>query len=512
MDIERPVERRGPDSAFVSGVGFNGAAQVMPLLTMFALTPYLIRTLGLDGFGVWSLLSAFLATLMMLDGGVGASLSRFFALRRAAASKGDIGRLITGSLLLFLVLGVAVSGLGVGLAPLLVSHLKIPQGLRHDSVTVLRSLGPLLFLALATDSATSLLQACDRFRALAGATLISCLVYAVGVLALVRDGHALLMLVVVTAVRYVVLLVVALFLAKGEVEWASPIVPGRALRREFFRYALPMQASALTAIFNGETDALVIGALLPIRYVGLYAVANQAATALRSFPLYAFPPILVRMTTAYHEDGLAGAVDEFHRLQRRWLAGVLGYGAVATAAVSFGIEAWLGYGYRTSGVMAVVLTGAYTVQVAATGIRTCFVRAVGRPGLETRYSLAAMGVNVALTIPFALLFGAVGVVTATALGLVLGSLYFIRLCRQVAALNEQLPSSRWLLATATAAAVTVLGELVVRRIDLHGGPALVLAGLPALVGLALTIVVGGEHLHLAELRRPARLQSRPDGA
>ncbi len=490
-------------STLGAAVGFSGLAQVMPLFATFATTPFLLRTLGLDVFGVWSLLGALLGTLTILDGGVGASLSRFYTLHGGRGNKADVGRLVSGSLLLFVALGALITAVGYVSAPFLVRALTIPRGVRDDAVAALRCVGPLVTLALISDSAVSLLQATSRFRALAGVTFTSCAVYVLGVVLFVGSSRSLLMLVAVTALRYTVLLVGGFAAAAREFALQRPFVPGVAVRQEFRRYALRMQLSGVTFVVNGETDALVIGAVLPVRYVGLYMVGYQAATALRSLPLYAFPPILTQMTSVFARRGVAGAAGEFHRLQARWLPMVLGYGAVATSAVGFGVEAWLGPGYGTSSVVAILLTAGYMVQVATTGMRTCFVRSVGRPGLETRYSLGAMALNLVLTIPFAVLFGAVGVVAATTAGLVVGSLYFVRLCGRVADLHDQFVSPRWVLAVGLAVTVTIAGELLVRRTGMHGMLALLVSGGPALVGLTIVAV----HQFGLRLPRVRRLRS-----
>ena len=60
-------------------IGFNGLAQLAPIVVAFAITPLLLDRLGLDAFGVWSLALVILSTLTALDGGVSASLARFFA-------------------------------------------------------------------------------------------------------------------------------------------------------------------------------------------------------------------------------------------------------------------------------------------------------------------------------------------------------------------------------------------------------------------------------------------------
>lgn len=419
-----------------AGVGWSAIAQAAPLLVNVALTPYLIRRLGLDRFGVWSLILLLLWTLTSLDGGVSASLARFYALCQARGDRAGTGRLVLGSLALFTALGVLLTGLCVLLAPA-ASSLHIPPQLRGEAVEVLRLLGPLVTLALVTNSATSLLQATARFRGLAGVTVGSCAVYAAGVVLVVGHGGSLTALAAVTALRFVVLLVGGFVLGARHVAIRRPLLPPSNERREFGGYALRMQLSGLTVFFNGEIDAFVTAAVLPIRFVGIYAAGLQVASAVRSLPLYAFPPVLTRMTTGFAQHGLPGAVREFHLLQPRWVAAVLTYGAVSTVAVVFAVPVWLGPGLWLSGVVAATLLVGYTVHVALTGMRTCLVRAIGRPGLETRYSWLATLINSALTVPLALLFGVVGVVAATAVGLVAGSLYFVVLCGRVTDLRPQ---------------------------------------------------------------------------
>ncbi|WP_370081512.1 polysaccharide biosynthesis C-terminal domain-containing protein [Streptacidiphilus sp. MAP12-16] len=471
-----------------TGVGYSAIAQAAPLLVNVALTPYLIRHLGLDRFGVWSLILLLLWTFTSLDGGVSASLARFYAFHGARGDRTGTGRLVLGSLALFTALGLLLSGLCVLLAPA-ASLLHIPPQLRGEAVEVLRFLGPLVTLALVTNSATSLLQANARFRGLAGVTLCSCAVYAAGVVLVIGHGGSLTALAAVTALRFVVLLAGGFVLAARHVAIHRPLLPPSRERRDFGGYALRMQLSGLTVFLNGEIDAFVIAAVLPIRFVGIYAAGLQAASAVRSLPLYAFPPILTRMTTGFARHGLPGAVREFHRLQSRWLPAVLAYGAVSTAAVVFAVPVWLGPGLRLSGVVAATLLAGYTVHVALTGMRTCLVRAIGRPGLETRYSWFATLVNTALTVPLALLFGVVGVVAATAVGLVAGSLYFVVLCGRVAELHRQPIPGRWVLAIALAVLVAVAGELPIVGTGWHGTVPFMLAGLPAAAGLSVAAIL-----------------------
>jgi O-antigen/teichoic acid export membrane protein len=308
--------------------------------------------------------------------------------------------------------------------------------------------------------------------------------YAAAAFVLLRPGDPVSVLVWVLAIRYVAGLIVGFALAGRLVRLRRPLLPSRAERAAFLAYAGRMQLSSITSFLNGEVDALVVAALLPVRYVGLFAAAHQVATAARSLPLFAFPPLLTTFANSFAQRGEPGALAEFVRIQSRWLPVVLGYTVVATSAAAFVVPIWLGDGFQLAGVIAAILTFGYGLHVALTGIRTCFARSIGQPGLETRYSIFSTIVNVMLTVPLALIFGVVGVVIATAVALTSASVYFVWLCRPFG-VRDRLPALRWWPAIALAGCVTAAGEAGVRSLDWHGPLAVAAAGVPALLGLAL---------------------------
>jgi O-antigen/teichoic acid export membrane protein len=355
----RHRRRKPPRSGLLTGIGLNGLSQVLPLLANFVMMPYLIKVLGVDGFGVWSLVLVFLATLTTLDGGVGASLARFFAIHAARSDREGATRLLMGSIVVFALVAAAVTALALPLAPMVVSHLHMGPQLREQAVVTFRWLGLLVGLALVSESAVAMLQANQRFLALTCTIGVSSLAYAIAVVLGLHPGDPLVTLVWLTAFRYVAIIVCGFGAASRHLRLTRPLLPGRTERAEFRRYAVRMQLSSLTSFFNGEIDALIIAALFPVRYVGLYAAGYMAASVARSLPLYAFPPILTRLAGVFARRGLPGAQDEFEAVQANWLPAVLGYGAVATCAVGFGVPIWLGSAYRLAGAIGAVLMVGY---------------------------------------------------------------------------------------------------------------------------------------------------------
>jgi O-antigen/teichoic acid export membrane protein len=483
--MTRPPGAQPRRAALAAPVGFNGIAQLAPVVVTLAVTPLLLHRLGLNRYGIWSLALVILTTLTALDGGISASLARFFAVHAAEGGRAESARLLLASLLFSVGVGLVLTAVAIVLAPALVGLLDVPPHLAGEAAFVLRWLPALVVLALTADSTGALLEGTGRFRALAGTMIASSGSFAVAVVILVQPGAHLRALMLAAAVRYAVMVAAGLGLARNHLAIQRPLLPSRAAVRELGRYASRMQFSAVTGFVNSQLDAFVIAALLPVRYVGLYNLGFQAAAAARSLPLYVFAPVLTRLTTCFRSEGRAETAREFERLERRWLPAVLGYGVVTVVAIGFAVPIWLGDRYGLSGVVATMLFSCYIVHVALTGMRTCFVRAIGRPGLEARYSLVWTVGNSVLTVPLTIVAGVVGVVGATAITGIVASLYFVALCARTEGLAVVMPDKRWLLLAAVAAGVTLCGELAILRLDVHGFPALGVAAVPALIGLAV---------------------------
>ena len=200
-------------------------------------------------------------------------------------------------------IGLVLSAAMYPLAPGIVGLLSIPAGLEGEATMVLRLVPALASLAIMGESTSAILVGHGRFKTLAVALWSSAGVFAVAVVVLVEPGAHLGALMLATALRFVVQIVASLALAARNISIRWPFLPSMATAREVGGYSSRMQLSAITGFVNEEMDALVIAALLPVKYVGLFQIGQQVASAVRSIPLYAFAPLLTRLTTIFRVEG-----------------------------------------------------------------------------------------------------------------------------------------------------------------------------------------------------------------
>lgn len=480
-------------------IGWNSLGSLVALVAQLLLTPFLLGQLGVDRYGLWALIVVIITSISVIDGGVGASLAFFFSKHRGTGDAGATARLATTSLLLFAAFGALVT-LAFGAAmPVVLAAADVSDSLRREALSLRLLVGPLLGVGLLTSVFTALLAAHHRYRAIGLIATARATALVGGSIALLGGGG-------LRTVALVSLGAAGVAFVLSVVAGGRLLDPGRAgllrpeERRSLWAYASRMQLSGLTSLVSVQLDALLIGLLLPVRYVGIYTIGANVALALRAIPMFALGPVFTHLAQRFAVGGLDAAAGEYRRANHAWCGAVAGYAATVTAAVGFAVHAWLGPSHAQSAAVAVVVFAGYGVNLL-TGAGTSFVRAIGRPGLETRYALWSSAVNVVLTVPCGLLFGLYGIIGATAAGTAFASLYFFRLLRERVPENLGSPWPAFRPAGVLAAvAVTLLGEIILWR-HAPAGPgvfAAVLTGLPAAVGLAVvafgarrTLVGGG---------------------
>lgn len=479
----------GPRTAIFSGLSWNTAAQLALVLINLGLTPFLLERLGVDRYGLFALLASFRGLLSNLDGGLGPTATRYFAVyagaddRRATASL-----LLTMSLLVTAVVGSVAAVVAI-FAPDIALLMHGAPGLHESATMLLRDFMPLLLVAALRNVLQRVMSAGHRWAYLNVSQIAGTAIYAVLAVVLVAEGYGLIGLLWACVGQEAVLVITSLFDSRRFVGLRDfRLLPWKETRR-LIHYASRVQVAAIASSFNIEIDALIVGAIFPLRYVAFYSIGSNFATQLLGVPMNAVAPIGVTLSRTYGRAGLSGTLGQFAGIQRTWVRTVAALPLVGAASAYFGIYRWLGSGERLAGLVAVILLVGRGASLWSQ-VMDALGKSVERPGLESRYLGLGMVINLVITVPLALTIGMLGVPLGTAIAELVSRLYFVRIARRdlgadLRSFLAEVPK----LAVLAAVGVTALLELPAFRFAPHGPAGLIICAVPAVVGLAVYAVL-----------------------
>lgn len=242
-------------------------------------TPIMLNALGASEYGVYSVATAVISFLTMLDLGFGQTLVRFYVKYKAESRQEKADRCAGTFLLMYLALGLLALAIGLGLAnsflPLLFGQKFTLQELETLRV-VLSILVVNLACSFPLSVFSSLITAHERF-AMAKLALIANTVFTYGgILIVLLQGYKSVAMATVTTV---VSIAIKLFLAwycvgkmKVRITFGKP---DRTMLKSIFAFSFFIFLNILIDQLYASTDKFLLGALCGTTAVTVYTVGVQ---------------------------------------------------------------------------------------------------------------------------------------------------------------------------------------------------------------------------------------------
>lgn len=482
-------------SALVSGTGWQAVGQLAPLVVNLVLTPYIIAGLGLALYGVFLLVSALQVFMSTFDGGIGPSASRYFAILAGRDDKAGMTRLLVSLSGVVWAASLVVCGAAFWFAPQIVGFFPATHADTVGAVFLLRVLCVTLAVAQWRSLFASVLWAHNSFVITSISALVGHLVYAVGLVVTIETGAGLQGIAWTLAAQQVQVTLFFIPPALRYLSWSGVGFIGRRELVDFFAYAWKVQLSGMINAYGLQGDMLIVGKLRPDS-LGLFGPGATFAQQLRQVPYNAYVPMQSLIGRAVGEKGAAAAVEDFVRVQRLWVVGVTGWIAVGVPASYVGVNAWLDLGSSLPGaVAAILLFGHLFWLLAVTPLIWCLC--LGHSGVQLRYGLITLVLNVALTIALIIPFGVIGTVAATTLSQWAATAYLTRVASRdlevpVPVPWREIPWGAALLAAVCSTVVVAAVDRLIGTVIPHGPVGLLACGLAAgpVAGLYVVRTVG----------------------
>lgn len=403
------------------------------LLTTVVMTPVLVNGLGKTGYGVWSLVLTFVLYLQLLEFGFAKSTTRAVAQHEALGDRGSVRRVITTSVVMLTVPGLAALAGGLILAAVFSSLFDLDPALAGPARVICVLFAFAMALSIPSDTFGATLAGLQRYDLLNATRIATTVAEALGAFLVLRLGGGLVALGAVTVA-------IGLGGQLGRLVAASRLV-GDVLStpRRFDRSMVKPLASGSVWFFVAEfaqvvvsgIDTVVVGLVIGVPEAAVYAVALKLALlserAVRPATVNFFPATAALSARA-DRFALLGSVTAGTRISLG-LAMPLCLVLVLLARPT--IEAWVGPDFADAAPVVVFLAAAGALR-AMTGAGVLALQGMGYIRYPAIVAAGEAVLNLVLSVLLASTIGIGGVALATLLAAAIAQLAVVPyLCQKV---------------------------------------------------------------------------------
>jgi O-antigen/teichoic acid export membrane protein len=256
----------------------NWFGLIAEVVVALFLTPFIVSSLGLAVYGIWSLVNTLIGYLGLIDLGIRSSVGRYINHYLARRDDQRVGEVVSTSLLFLSAMSLVV----LGIAYLVGIHFgtlfpKTPPALLADVAFLLPIMALNLWLAFVIAIFRNVLAALDRFDIANGINLVILAVRTLGVILVLQAGHGIYGLACVTLAANA-LLAGGMLIAASRRYPALEVSPALANRQRFteiWRFGLTAFVTRSATQLVYQSGQVVVMYFLGPAAVGIYSIATM---------------------------------------------------------------------------------------------------------------------------------------------------------------------------------------------------------------------------------------------
>ncbi|HAL61301.1 MAG TPA: hypothetical protein DCP08_02715 [Chloroflexi bacterium] len=405
---------------------FNSIGRFWSLLVTLLLTPYVVSKLGVERFGVWSLILVIVSYFGLLDLGTGAAFVKYISEHKTKGEEKAINEVVTTGFVFFTFLAIMV------LVPFwlwggsLLNLLRIPSALLEEARFVLG----VAFITLCLSNTFSVFQALilglQRMEATNAIVIITSLPRIGGTFLVLQLGYGLKGLILneaAVSLLAALLLLIVSFRLLPTLQLRPAFFKVRSLR-QLLSYGSKVQVSRLAELASSQADKLLLGYFLGVRPVAFYELGYKIVYTGKVLPRILTSAIMPAASQLATQEDIEALRELYYRASKYLALASAPITAFLISSAPLVMSTWMGPGYQISALVIQSLALGHLVHLL-TGVGTMIARGIGKPEVETRYTLLLLVMNTVLSVGLIAKIGFLGALVATPLSLIVSSSYFI---------------------------------------------------------------------------------------
>lgn len=271
-----------------------GSARFINLLCSLVLVPFVIQTIGLTQFGIWTILSTIASIFLLLDLGLTGSYLKFISHHYTTKDFDRLNAVINSGFLFNIFLYGPILLVAFLLRRPLYTLLNIGPSVSGETDLIFAGVLLVVLITMASSSYASVLRSIQRLEIFSIIFSTAILIKTVLIVFLLSRGLELKGLLLgelffVSSVNFT------------SIYCARRLVPSMRINLRLFRfqelkemiqYGVKLQVSQVAYVVNQHTDKLLLSNLLNPASVALYQVAQQIANLLKVVTSFVLPVVL----------------------------------------------------------------------------------------------------------------------------------------------------------------------------------------------------------------------------
>lgn len=381
------------------------------MAAMLLVTPFLVRSLGMQDYGTWLLLNTAVSFLNLLDGGITLSGTRFYSRCVGKDSEGDVkgAQILTSLCWLYHRMG------GLCLLGTLVLCLSVarfaPTEYETSAQLVLGALGLGSSLRFFLRVHLVVLKSHLRYDLIVLASLIKVFVQTALVLALLANGYGLVVLALAQLATEFLDQALVVFFSRRTTAIQTKASPDMKFIRELLGFSTLVLINLGSHQLRRNSAPFIIAHYVGMSSVPLFGMAQRLIMMLWEVVNTALGGILVAGFSQVAARSDMGDVRNKFLESLRFSVPLALFGA--TGLFSLGpafLRCWLGPEFEQAGWVLWMLLIPYTIWLMQFPAESLFI-SLGKHGLMARLGVFAALGNVALCVGLAIPFGLHGVIS-----------------------------------------------------------------------------------------------------
>ncbi|MCX6357698.1 MAG: oligosaccharide flippase family protein [Candidatus Aureabacteria bacterium] len=404
---------------------YNSLGKLWLLLIGFILTPYIVRSVGVELFGLWAVISIMIGTFGLFDLGVRTSFIKYISHYHAIGDADGVNEIVNTGFVYYLLFGLVIgAAAGVCRAPLF-RLFKLSPGLAAEAALAYHAVIAAFVIECALRSYGAAIEGTQRYDVKTRLEIVMSLCYAAAIVVLLSSGYGFRGLVWASVGRTMAESALALclgFILLPEMVFRPALASARRFRQMFsFGFTLQVARWAEEIIFH--MDKLIVGAFLSVGMVTFYQLGTSLSNRLRLLPSMFITPLFPYTSNL-------SALGEHAQIYRVYVRSTRYMFLLALPAFAFlalradaVMEGWMGPGFERAAQVMRVLAGSYCLNCVM-GAAVAVAQGIGAVRLIMVSCLLVSAANLISSIAFVWLCGFIGVALGTALSLGAASIFF----------------------------------------------------------------------------------------